>query len=191
MKYLGFREETLLDAVHRLEALEMRPSEVHAIMNLAGAKWRSVQVREGRGNELQSQEDSRVFHDATVAIMQTMMSENQKLAALGHTEDGERFMLLAISVAMSELFARGPKSIRKWIGRGEAEARKVILSFAMGSSIVMEPQAIDYLMPRIVKFRYGVHFEQDKDISDAVIAVIEGLGNSGNSCLNPIADAMK
>lgn len=191
MKYLGFREETLLEAAHRLEALELRPAEVYAILNLAGAKWRSVQVREGRGNELQSQEDSRVFHEATVAAMQTMMSENQKLAALGHTEDGERFMLLAIGISMSELFSRGPKTIRKWIGRGDGETRRIVLSFAMGSSIVMEPRAIDFLMPRIVKFRYGVHFEQDKDISDAVIAVIEGLANSGNSCLNPIADAMK
>jgi hypothetical protein len=191
MKYRGFKEETLLAAVRELEGLGLKPPDVYAILNLAGAKWRSVQIRERRGEEFQDEEDSRVFHEATVALMKSTMTETQQLAMLGHSSEGERFMFLAISLTMSRLFSRGPSLIRKWIRAGDGETRRIILSFAMGSSIIVEPSAVDYLLQRIVKFRYGVLFDSARDISDAIMEVIKRLGNSGNSCLNPIADAMK
>jgi hypothetical protein len=187
MKYRGFREETLLAASRELEALGLRPSELHSILNLAGAKWRSVQMREGRGEEFQSEEDSRVFHEATVSLMKSTMAETQQLAELVHTTEGERLMLLAISITMNRLFLRGPVSIRRWLRAGDRETRKIILSFAMGSSIIVDPLAIDILMHRIVKFRYGVQFDRGVDISESIIAIITRLGNSGYSCLNPIA----
>jgi hypothetical protein len=189
MKYRGFREETLLAAVAELDALGMKPSEIHAVINLAGAKWRSVQIREGRGDEFQDEEDSRVFHEATVSLMKSTMSETQKLAVLGHASEGERFMLLAISITLQQLFSRGPRLVRDWLAAGEKRKRKVVLAFAMGSSIIVEPQAIDILMHRIVKFRYGVPFDGGKDISAAVISVVDRLGHAGYACLNPIADA--
>lgn len=188
MKYRGFREETLLAAVQQLEGLGLTPSEVHAVLNLAGAKWRSVQIREGRGNEVQEEEDSQVFHEATVALMNSTMTENQELAELGHAVEGERFMLLAISLTIGKLFSRGPKSIRRWLRAGDRKTREIILSFAMGSSILIESAAIDTLMYRIVKFRYGAQLDENKDISDSVIQIIEKLGNAGYQCLKPIAE---
>jgi hypothetical protein len=191
MKYRGFREETLLAAARELESLELKPAEVYAILNLAGAKWRSVQIREGRGDEAYEEEDGQVFHEATVALMKATMAENQQLAELGHTTDGERFMLLAISITMNKLFLRGPRSIRKWLGSGDGDTRKIILSFAMGSSIIVESGAIGILIRRIVKFRYGAISGFGKDVSDSIIEIIEKLGNSGYSCLKPITDSMK
>ena len=189
MKYRGFREETLLSSFHELEALGLTQSEAYAILNLAGAKWRSVQIREGRSDEFQDAEDSRVFREATVALMNDTMTQSQQLALLSHSSEGERFMLLAISITMNRLFARGSKSIRKWLGAGDAEVRKIILSFAMGSSILVEPQAIDILLHRIVRLRYGTQFDSGKDVSDAVIKILEKLGASGNACLKPITNA--
>ena len=189
MKYRGFREEILLEAVRGLENLGLKPSEVHAILNLAGAKWRSVQIREGRGNEIQEEEDSQVFHDATVALMKSTMEENQQLAELGHTTEGERFMLLAISITIDKLFSRGPRPIRRWLRAGDKKTREIVLSFAMGSSILIESGAVDILMHRIVKFRYGAQLDAGKDISNSIIDIIEKLGNSGYSCLKPITDA--
>ena len=188
MKYRGFREEPLLVAVRELEALGLMPSEVHAILNLAGAKWRSVQIREGRANEYQDQEDARVFRKATMALMKTTMSETQELALLAHSSEGERFMLLAIAIAMGRLFVRGSASIREWLREGDEETRKVILSFAIGSSIIVEPQAIDGLMYRIVRLRYGAQIDASGDVSDAVLGIVERLGNSGYACLKPITD---
>jgi hypothetical protein len=191
MKYRGFREETLIAAYKELEALGLGPSEAHAILNLAGAKWRSVQIREGRGEEYQAEQDGQVFHEATVLLMKSTMTETQALAELGHAAEGERFMLLAIGITMARLFARGPVSIRKWLRAGDREARKVILSFAMGSSILVDPQAIDILMRRIVAFRYGPQFDRGVDVSGSIIELIDRLGNSGYSVLNPIAGAIK
>ena len=188
MKYRGFREETLLAAVKELEALGLRPAEVLSVMNLAGAKWRSVQIREGRSDETQEEEDSRVFHEATVALMKSTMTENQRLATLGHAAEGERFMMLAISISLNQLFHRGPRHIRDWLSAGDRAVRRVVLAFAIGSSIIVEAQAIDILMQRIVKFRYGFPFDCGKDVSDAVLVILEGLGQSGYSCLNPITD---
>ncbi|MGA2545517.1 MAG: hypothetical protein ABSF43_03130 [Rectinemataceae bacterium] len=190
MKYRGFREETLLPSFHKLKALGLSSNEAYAILNLDGAKWRSVQIRESRGNEYQEEEDGRVFHEATVALMNSTMTETQQLAMLGHATEGERFMLVAISIALNKLFSRSPSSIRKWLRAGDKETRKIILSFAIGSSIIVEPQAIDILMHRIVKLRYGVVFDSGSDISDSVIEVIETLGTSGYSCLKPIADTL-
>ena len=190
MKYRGFREEILLSTYGELEALGLKPAEAYAILDLAGAKWRSVQISEGRGDEYQDDYDNQVFHEATIALMRATMPENQQLAELGHTKDGERFMLLAISITVNWLFLRGPKSVRKWLQAGERKTREIILSFAMGSSIIVEPSAIDVLMRRIVKFRYEV-FDQEKDISDSIIGIIEKLGASGYSCLKPITDALK
>jgi hypothetical protein len=190
MKYQGFREETLLSSFHDLEALGLSSNEACAILNLAGAKWRSVQIREGRSNEIQEQIDGRVFHEATVALMNSTMTETQQLALLGHAGEGERFMLVAISVTLNRLFSRGPTSIRKWLRAGDRKTREVILSFAIGSCIIIEPQAIDILMHRIVKLRYGVVFDSGNDISDSIIEVIEKLGTSGYSCLKPITDTM-
>ncbi len=189
MKYRGFREEPLLAAARELEALGLMPSEVHAILNLAGAKWRSVQIREGRDNEYQDQNDALVFHKATTALMKSTMPVTQELALLAHSSEGEKFMLLAIGVTMGRLFERGSPSIREWLREGDARTRKVILSFAIGSSIIVEPQAIDGLMYRIVKLRYGAQIEASDDISDAVLGVVESLGNSGYACLKPIRGA--
>jgi hypothetical protein len=191
MKYRGFREETLLSAFKELESLGLTSAGANAVLNLAGAKWRSVQIREGRVDEYQAEEDGRVFHDATVALMKATMTETQELALLAHAEEGERFMLAAISITLNRLFERGPKSIRKWLSVGDVETRKTVLSFAMGSSILVEPQAIDFLMRRIVKFRYATPAGEGEDISDPVIGLIERLGNSGYACLKPTAtDAM-
>lgn len=181
----------MLAAARELESLELKPAEVYAILNLAGAKWRSVQIREGRGDEAYEEEDGQVFHEATVALMKATMAENQQLAELGHTTEGERFMLLAISITMNQLFLRGPRSIRKWLSSGDKETRKIILSFAMGSSIIVESGAIGILIRRIVKFRYGAISDSGKDPSDSIIEIIEKLGNSGYSCLKPITDSMK
>jgi hypothetical protein len=191
MKYRGFREDLFLAAARELEGLGLKASEVHAILNLAGAKWRAVQIREGRGYEYQDEADGRLFHDATLALMQATMTETQRLAELGHSPEGERFMLLAISITLNELFSRGPKSIRRWIRSGDQEKNRIVLSFAIGSTIIVEPQAIDILMHRIVKFRYGAIFDAGKDVSGAVLEVIERLGNAGYSCLKPIADSME
>ncbi len=191
MKYRGFREDILLSAYHELKALGLKPSEACAVLDLAGAKWRSVQIREGRGDEYQDEYDSQVFHEATVALMQATMSEAQRLALLGHSSEGERFMLLAISLTLNELFTRGSSSIRNWLRTGDKETRRIVLSFAIGSTIIVEPGAIDFLMRRIIALRYGVLFESGKDVSDSIIQIIEKLGNAGYSCLNPIADAMK
>lgn len=50
-RYRGFNEEKLIRASKEFEALGMKPSEVYAAMNLAGAKWRSVQRYNGRKDE--------------------------------------------------------------------------------------------------------------------------------------------
>jgi hypothetical protein len=191
MKYRGFREEPLLAAAKQLEGLGLRSAEIYAVLNLAGAKWRSVQVREGRGNELQEPEDGQVFHEATVSLMQSTMKESTEIARLSHSAEAERFMLLAISTTINGLFTRGPKTIRRWIRNGDASSRKIVLAFAIGSCIIVEPRAIDALTRSIVQFRYGVVLESEKDVGDSIIEIIESLGNAGYSCLNPIADAMK
>ncbi len=191
MKYRGFRKETLLAAVQELESLGLKPSEVNAILNLAGAKWRAVQIREGRGEELQDEEDSLVFHEATVAIMQATMAGIQQLAKLGHSTEGERFMLLGISIAMNGLFSRGHGPIGRWLRGGDRKAKETVLSFAMGASVLAEAQAIDSLVQSVVMFRYGVKFEEERDLSAPILAVIGKLGNSGYACLNPVVDATK
>jgi hypothetical protein len=191
MKYRGFREETLLSSFRELEALGLKPSEAYALLNLAGAKWRSVQIREGRGDEYQAEEDGLVFHQAAVALMKQTMAETQELAMLGHAAEGERFMLVAISVTLNRLFARGPKAIGRWLRAGEPESRKVLLSFAIGSSIIVEPQAIDILMRRIVEYRYSVQFDGGVDMSDSILQIVERLGTSGYACLKPIPGAME
>lgn len=181
----------MCSAFKDLKALGLKAPEAYAILNLAGAKWRSVQIREGRGDEFQDEDDSQVFHEATVALMKSTMTETQQLALLGHATEGERFMLLGISITLHRLFSRGPGAIRKWLRSGDRQTRKIILSFAMGSSILVEPGAIDILMRRIVKFRYGTLLEGEKDISDSVIQTIERLGSSGYACLKPISDTTK
>lgn len=191
MIYRGFRAEPLLAVSHQLEGLGLKSAEVHAILNLAGAKWRSVQIREGRGNELQDPEDGRVFHEATVALMRSVMDETNRLALLNHSTDGERFMLLAISITLNGLLVDGGKSIRRWLRAGDKKGREAVLSFAIGASIVVEPRAIDVLLRNLVKFRYGVQFDSREDISGPIIECIDGLGNSGFSVLNSIVDAIK
>jgi hypothetical protein len=188
MKYRGFREETLIAAFKELESLGLKTADAWAILNLAGAKWRSVQIREGRADEYQDEGDSRVFHDATVSLMNTTMTESRELALLAHAAEVERFMLAAIAITIDRLFTRGSKPIRKWLREGEEETRKVVLAFAMGSSILVEPQAIDLLLRRIVEFRYGARAEEDEGVGDALIGLIERLGDSGYACLKPIAD---
>ena len=190
MKYRGFREETLLAAGRELEGLGLKPSEIHAVLNLAGAKWRAVQINEGRGNEAQEEEDSRVFHEATVTVMQSTMTENMRLVQLLHATEGERFMFLAISLTLGELFSRGPRSIRRWLHAGDRKTREVVLSFAIGSSIIVDPRAMDVLFDRIVRFRYGAPFDSGVDVSESVLAVIARLGKAGYACLNPITDTM-
>ncbi len=191
MIYRGFREAPLLAGAKELERLDMMPSEVCAILELSGAKWRAVQIREGRAEEFQDEGDGRVFQEATVAMMKATMAENIDLMRLGHATQSESFMLLAVSISLSRLFTFGPGSVRRWLRSGDAEARRVLLSFAIGSSILVEPQAIDILLHRIVKCRYAAALDSRKDISGPVIGIIERLGNSGNECLNPVVDAMK
>ena len=191
IKYRGFREESLLAVVRELEGLDLKPSEIYAILNLAGAKWRSVQIGKDRGEDVQDEEDSLVFHAATILIMNSTMTENVQLVQLGHASDGERFMLLAISLAMAKLFSSGPSLIRRWLRGGDKKTRRIILAFAIGSNIVVEPKSIDLLVRRIVKSRYGVPFDAGMDISETVIELIDRLGNSGYSCLNPIEDTIE
>ena len=188
MKYRGFRQETLVSAFKELELLGLSAVEAYAILNLAGAKWRSVQIREGRVEESQDEEDSRIFRKATLSLMKSTMTVTQELAQLAHASEAERFMLASIAVTLNRLYTRGPKSIRDWLRSGEVEARKILLSFAIGSSILVDPQAIDFLTRRIVEFRYGARFPADGDPAEAILALIDRLGNSGYACLKPIAD---
>jgi hypothetical protein len=191
MKYRGFREDMIIATSRELKFLGLAASEIRAILNLAGAKWRSVQIREGRRDEVYEERDSRVFHEATVALMKTTMAAMQQLAELGHAADGETFMLAAISIAIDGLFSRGPKTIRSWLNSGDEETRKAVLSFAMGSSIFVEPATIDILIQRIIKFRYGVIFDTGRDNCGSILGVIERIGNSGYSCLKPITDSIR
>lgn len=185
MTYRGFRKEALLEAARELEALGLGPGAVYAAMNLAGAKWRSVQLREGRGYETHAEGDSRVFHTATESVMRSTMETTLKLGQLAHSSEGDRFMFLAISLTLARLFSRGPRAIRDWLKEGDEETRKVILSFAIGSSIIVEERSIDYFFDRILKFRYAITFDSGKDCSKQVLAVIERLGMAGYAILNP------
>ena len=191
MKYKGFREDTLLSAFHEFEALGLSPNEAYAILDLAGAKWRAVQIREGRSQEYYDEEDGIVFQKATVAIMQSTMPVAQHPALLCHSSQIERFMLVALTISINKLFTRGTKTIKQWLGAGDIETRKIILAFALGASIIVEPKAIDVLINSIVRLRYGVVYDMGRDISDSIIKVIEKIGNSGYLYLNPIEDAIE
>lgn len=185
MTYRGFREEALLQAAKELEALGLGPGAVYAAMNLAGAKWRSVQLREGRKYETHAEEDSRVFHAATESVMRSTMETTLKLSQLAHSSEGDRFMFLAISLTLARLFSRGPRSIRDWLKDGDVESRKVILAFAIGSSIIVEESSIDYFFRRILEFRFGVGFESLKDETARILEVVGRLGQAGYAILNP------
>jgi len=188
MKYHGFRTETLTKAAKRLAALGLAPSEVCAAMNLAGAKWRAAQIEKDRDDESYEESDRRVYLLATKSLMNSTMSATMLLSNLGHATEGEKFMFLAISLTLNELYSRGPRSIREWLKDGEEETNRVILSFAIGSCIIVEPNMIDYFFSRIVKFRYGRPFDSGQDISGSVLAVVEDLGKAGYSVLNAISD---
>ena len=73
---------------------------------------------------------------------------------------------------------------------GDRKTREVVLSFAIGSSIIVDPRAMDVLFDRIVRFRYGAPFDSGVDVSESVLAVIARLGKAGYACLNPITDTM-
>ncbi|MEI6388012.1 MAG: hypothetical protein WCQ50_15390 [Spirochaetota bacterium] len=187
-RYRGFKEEKLTRVSKEFEALGMMPSEIYAAMNLAGAKWRSVQRHNGRKDEAHEEEDGRVFQTAIRYVMQATMTETLQLGKLAHATEGERFMFLAISITLNRLFTRGPRRIREWLEEGEVEERKVLLSFAIGSCIIVADNSIDYFFARIVGFRYGSSFDSGNDIADAVLHVIGKIGISGSSILNPVTD---
>lgn len=191
MNYRGFKEEKLLKAAKEFEALGMKPSEIYAAMDMAGVKWRSIQIREERENESFEDMDGHVFHEATKAAMNSTMVVTAQLAKLGHATEGERFMFSGIGLNLNSHFSRGSGLIRTWLEIGDRESRKMILSFAIGSCILVEPKFIDIFFERIIRFRYGTPFESDKDISEQVLAVIDRLGKAGYSILNPVNDAIE
>jgi hypothetical protein len=187
MKYQGFREEKLLSAAKELLDLGLKPSEVYAVMNLAGAKWRSVQLIEGQKNESYEESDGRVFSEATSYAMKHTMENAVMLGNLTRTSEGERLMFLSIGLTLNRLFTRGSRAVREWLANGDAESRKVILSFAIGSCIIVDVRMIDPFFTQMIKFRYGTPFEGDKDISDQILALVERLGNAGYSVLQPLS----
>jgi len=190
IKYLGFDEEKLLAAAKDLEAIGLRPSEVHAAMNLAGAKWRSVQRREGRKDETHEEGSGRVFQEATQQIMQATMTNAIILGKLGHAAEGEGLMFVAISVTLNKLFLRGPRLIKDWLEEGDPESRRIVLSFAIGSCIIVNAEGIDIFFDRIVRSRYGFPFDSGKDVSEAVLDVIGRLGKAGYEILNAVSDSI-
>lgn len=123
--------------------------------------------------------------------MQATMPVAQHLALLCHSSQVERFMLVALTISINKLFTRGTKNIKEWLGVGDKETRKIILAFALGASIIVEPKAIDVLINSIIRLRYGVVFDLGKDISDSIIKIIGKLGDSGYLCLNPIEDTLE
>jgi hypothetical protein len=188
MKYQGFREGKLLSVAKELQRIGLKPSEVYAIMNLAGAKWRSVQLREGQENETYDESDGRVFSEATSYSMKHTMENAIMLGNLTHTSEGERLMLLSIGVTLNRLFTRGSRTVREWLENGDVESRKIVLSFAIGSCIIVDVRMIDVFFKQLIKFRYGTPFDGDKDISDQILASVERLGNAGYSVLQPISE---
>jgi len=189
-RYLGFDEGKLLAAAKELTAIGLRPPEVYAAMNLAGAKWRAVQVKEGRSQEAHVERDSLVFQKASKYILQTTMTTTIQLGKLGHAVEGERFMFIAISATFNMLLTRGPRSIREWLEEGDTEARKFILPFAVGSFILLESDGIDFFFDRMVRFRYGFPFDAGKDVTAPVLGVIGSLGKAGYGILKPITDSI-
>jgi hypothetical protein len=187
MKYRGFNEEPLLAAVKQLEDLGLPLRQIYPIVNVAGAKWRSVQITENRQGEIQDSTTGPIFQKATIAFMQETMRENQALAALGHTDEVDRFMLLAMGVAFDRLVSGGPGSLTEWLGGGKRKKRKTILAFAMGSNILVEAAAIDTMIGRIIQGRYA---DPDRDLATPILSVIEGLGHAGYACLRPIGDRL-
>jgi hypothetical protein len=188
MKYQGFREEKLLSQAKELLNLGLKPSEVYTVMNLAGAKWRSVQLIEGQKNESYEESDGRVFSAATSYAMKHTMENAVMLGNLTHTSEGERLMFLSIGLTLSRLFTRGSRAVREWLANGDVESRKFVLSFAIGSCIIVDARMIDAFFKQMIKFRYGTPFEGDKDVSDQVLASVERLGNAGYSVLQPIGE---
>lgn len=188
MRYQGFREKKLLSAAEELKAFGLKPSEVFAVMNLAGAKWRSVQIREGRANESYEESDGRVFSEATAYAMKHTMENAIMLGNLAHASDGGRLMFLSVGLTLNGLYSRGSRAVKEWLEDGDAEVRKVILSFAIGSCIIVDARMIDVFFERMIKFRYGTPFDGEKDSSDLILASVERLGNAGYSVLYPLSE---
>jgi hypothetical protein len=185
MKYRGFNEAPLVEAVRDLEAHGLSLTQIHPLINVAGAKWRAIQIRESRFDEIQDAWDNTIFHQATITLMQATMKENQKLAKLGHAKEFDRFILLAMGFAFAELVASGPPTIVNWLKDGDTERRKIVLAFATGSYIMVDPDALDAMIHRIVHARFD-----DPEITSYVIATIHRLGNAGYACLNPVPDTL-
>lgn len=68
------------------------------------------------------------------------------------------------------------------------EKRKILLSFAIGSCIIVNDNGIDFFFARMVGFRYGTTFDSGNDIAEAVLHVIGKISKAGNSILKPIVD---
>ena len=81
-------------------------------MNLAGAKWRSVQLRKGQKNESYDESDTRIFSEATTYSMKHTMENAIILGNLTHTSEGERLMFLSIGLTLNRVFTRGSRSVR-------------------------------------------------------------------------------
>ena len=185
MKYQGFHEERLLLAAKELETLGLKSSEVYAVMNLAGAKWRSVQLRKGRSNESYAERDGQVFHEAVVYTMKHTMENTALFGKLTHAAESQQLMFLAVGLTLNRLFTRGSKAVLEWLKDGDVESRKIVLSFAIGSCIIMDARFIDIFFEQMVRFRYGTPFEAGNDISDQILAAVDKLGKAGNSVLLP------
>ncbi|MEI6874752.1 MAG: hypothetical protein WCL50_06440 [Spirochaetota bacterium] len=184
-KYRGFNEALLLDAVRELEELGLTENQIYPVLHLAGAKWRSVQIRENRLNEIQDPKTSVMLQSATVAFMRSTMGANQQLAKLGHSSEFDRFMFSAISIAFGDLVNEGGTTIAKWLKAGDRQKRKVVLAFAMGASILVDSGAIDTLFHRVIQARFE---SADNEVAAPILLLIDRLGNAGYDCLKPVSD---
>ncbi|MEI6876388.1 MAG: hypothetical protein WCL50_14810 [Spirochaetota bacterium] len=183
MKYRGFNEAPLLEAVKDLEDQDLPLAQIYPIVNLAGVKWRSDQAKESRPDEILDSWDSSIFQSSTIAFMNSTMKENQKLAKLGHTKEFDRFMLLAIGLSFNTIITAGSPLVMNWLKDGDTEKRRIVLAFAMGSYILVDSDAIDVMIHRIVHARY-----ENTEIASFIIATIHSLGSAGHACLNSIPD---
>jgi len=190
MVYRGFNEGKLLSAAKEFEALGLSPQQVYPLMNAAGAKWRSIQVREKRNEESQDRAIMTVLQKVAAGFMQATMTANQELARLGHAEEVEKYLLLAVGIAYNELLTSGPSVVKRWIKAGDAERRKYVLAFALGSCILIEAEAADQMVLRMVRARYAPSFDSGSGLAEALASAIDRLATSGYAILLPVLDPL-
>lgn len=186
MKYRGFNEAYLHGALTELRGLGLRPTQAYPILHLAGAKWRSVQTREKREDEVQDRRVAIVLHHATVAFMHATMEQNRRLLELSRGASFEDTMLLAVSLSFRELASTTSPLVGPWLRSGNLGRRRAVLAFALGASIVVEPSAIDAMTARIVRARYADPLARGEDPTSAILSLIERVGNAGYALMNPV-----